>query len=556
MPRRSRAGALRPRQSGPLGEYHGKRDFGVTPEPEGAPRAVPGRSFVVQKHAARQLHYDFRLEMEGVLRSWSIPKGPSLDPRDKRLAVETEDHPVEYGDFEGVIPAGEYGGGSVAIWDRGTWEPSGDAVAGYRKGALRFELHGQKLRGGFVLARMDKPQSSKPTWLLMKSRDEFAREGGQAIVEERPESVASGRTIEDVAAARDEPRPESLEGAVRQARPVFVAPALATLTTTAPEGDDWLHEMKFDGYRILALVVDGQARLFSRNGKDWTGSLAPVADAVAALGLRQALVDGEAAVLLPDGTTSFQALQNRMSAEGPGELAYFAFDLLHLDGFDLRPVALDARKALLRQLLASRAQGGVGVIRYSEHVEGRGGDFFESACRQGLEGIVSKRRKAPYRSGRGFDWVKVKCLLEQEVVIGGMTAPTGARVGLGALLVGVHDEAGRLRYAGKVGTGFTDASLRELRERLGERKVAQSPFSDRVPGAGKVTWTRPDLVAQVAFTEWTDDGRMRHPSFRGLRADKPAREVVRERPVASGTDPAPKAGTGRNPSKCRRAGRG
>jgi bifunctional non-homologous end joining protein LigD len=550
MPRRSRAtGGTRPRQAGPLGEYHRKRDFGVTPEPRGAPSGAAGRSFVVQKHAARQLHYDFRLEMDGVLRSWSVPKGPSLDPRDKRLAVETEDHPVEYGEFEGVIPAGEYGGGSVAIWDRGTWEPQADASEGYRKGALRFRLQGEKLRGGFVLARMKKPKESKPTWLLIKSRDEFAREGGAGIIDERPESVATGRTVEDIAAARDRvwhsnrerpakmsdvARPAALDGAVRQARPVFVPPALATLTVSAPEGDGWLHEMKFDGYRILALVVDGEVRLLSRNGKDWTAALAEVAGAVEALGLRHALVDGEAAVLLPDGTTRFQALQNRMSESGPGELVYFVFDLLHLDGYDLRPVALEARKRRLRELLATRPDAArAGIVRYSDHLEGRGAEFFESACRRKLEGIISKRRAAPYRSGRGLDWLKVKCLLEQEVVIGGMTPPAGSRVGLGALLVGVHDESGRLRYAGKVGTGFTDASLRELRARLGERTAPESPFSDRVPGAGKVTWARPDLVAQVAFTEWTNDGRMRHPSFRGLRADKPAREVVRERPLAA-----------------------
>jgi bifunctional non-homologous end joining protein LigD len=317
----------------------------------------------------------------------------------------------------------------------------------------------------------------------------------------------------------------------REAHPRYVAPELATLVDSVPEGAQWLHETKFDGYRILGLVEDGKARLLSRNGKDWTARLPGVKEGLEALGVSRALVDGEAAALLPDGRTRFQALQNRLSADEPVELVYFAFDLLHLEGYDLRGAPLEARKALLERLVGRDAGG---VVRYSAHVGGQGAAFFRVACERGLEGIVCKRRDAPYRSGRGRDWLKVKCQLEQEVVIGGMTAPAGSRVGLGALLVGVHDEGGRLRYAGKVGTGFTDASLRELEARLREREAPASPFAERVPGASSVTWTRPELVAEVSFTEWTNDGRMRHPSFRGLREDKDPREVVREVPSSAG----------------------
>jgi bifunctional non-homologous end joining protein LigD len=571
-----------------LREYRRKRDFEVTPEPRGATVAGKRRSFVIQKHAASRLHYDFRLEMEGVLRSWSIPKGPSLDPRDKRLAVQTEDHPVEYADFEGVIPEGEYGGGAVAIWDRGQWEPVGDAEEDYRKGALKFLLHGSKLRGRFVLARIGGHKSGERSWLLIKQRDEWARAGEPKIVDERPESVVSGRTVDEIAADRDhvwhsnrppidetrrrsarrlaplpaaahEPagaesellRPETLPGARRQSTPRFVPPELATLVDSAPDGLEWLHELKYDGYRIVSLLAGGRVQLWSRSGKDWTARLRPVAASLEQLEVGQALFDGEVAVVLPDGTTRFQVLQNVLSQRDRGQLVYFVFDLLHLDGYDLRAAPLVRRKDLLQRLLAHGAgEAEAPVVRYSAHIEGHGPEFFRSACQRGLEGIVCKRLSADYQSGRSRDWLKVKCLLEQEVVIGGMTPPKGSRVGLGALLVGVHDDAGRLRYAGKVGTGFTDASLRELRERLGQRVQRTSPFVDRVPSAARATWTRPDLVAEVAFTEWTNDGRMRHPSFHGLREDKLAREVVRERPLrvaetaagecppSHGTDPA------------------
>jgi bifunctional non-homologous end joining protein LigD len=546
-----------------LEDYRRKRDFSVTPEPRGTERDAKDRSFVVQKHAASRLHYDFRLGMEGVLKSWAVPKGPSLDPADKRLAMETEDHPLEYGDFEGVIPEGEYGGGASAIWDRGTWEPVGDPHKDYRKGSMKFKLHGEKLRGGFALVKIkgrDRRDAVK-SWLLIKEKDEYARPGSN-VVEALPDSVVTGRSVEQVAADRDRvwssnretksapPRaarelsPKDVPGARRAALPEFVTPQLATLVESAPEGGDWLHEMKFDGYRILCRVDDGRARLLSRQANDWTDRFSTIARAAGRLPARQALIDGEVAVVLPDGTTSFQALQNLMSGEGPGELVYFVFDLLHLDGYDLTRGPLERRKALVRDLLA-----GVGnaALRYSEHVVGSGPEFFKEACGLALEGIVCKRRDAPYRPGRSRDWLKVKCHKEQEVVIGGYTSPQGSRVGLGALLVGLHDRDGRLVYAGKVGTGFDDATLRDLEERLRRLEQKTSPFAGPVPGASKAHWVRPELVAQVAFGEWTSDGRMRHPSFRGLREDKPAREVVRERPdpaaTAKETAAPPKAAT-------------
>jgi bifunctional non-homologous end joining protein LigD len=534
------------REGKQLREYRRKRDFSSTPEPSGGETtSSDGRSFVVQKHAASRLHYDFRLEMEGVLRSWAVPKGPSLDPADKRLAVQTEDHPVEYGDFEGVIPEDEYGAGPVVLWDRGRWEPEGDAVRGYRAGRLKFRLHGEKLRGSWALVKTrgrDRRDAGR-SWLLFKLADGEARRGVD-IVGSRPESVASGRTLDEVATGtgpRSRParakRPAESKDAAAKAKatkvktsplPDFVEPELATLTDEAPAGDEWLHEMKFDGYRILCRVDEGRVRLLSRRENDWTDRLPNLVRAASALPVRRALLDGEIAVVLPGGHTSFQALQNLMSGAREGRFHYFAFDLLHLDGEDLAPAPLEERKRRLSALLAG---GGTEPIVYSDHVVGSGPAFYAETCGKGLEGIVSKRRDAVYRPGRGRDWLKVKCRHEQEVVIGGYTAPQGSRVGLGALLVGVHDEQGRLQYAGKVGTGFSEATLGELTRRLKSLEQPDRPFASSPPGAGRAHWVRPELVAQVAFGEWTSDGRMRHPSFLGLREDKTAREVVREKPV-------------------------
>jgi bifunctional non-homologous end joining protein LigD len=538
-----------------LREYHRKRDFAITPEPRGEEGRTEGRSFCVQKHAATRLHYDFRLEMEGVLRSWAVPKGPSYDPADKRLAMHTEDHPLEYGGFEGVIPEGQYGGGTVLLWDRGTWEPLEDPHKGYRSGKLKFRLRGEKLNGGWTLVKIRgrDARDDEKSWLLIKETDETARPAATfEVTEAMPLSVATGRDMDTIARERDavweskvvdkpgrggrwrpktagrkaaEVNPANLRGARKGPVPRTLRPQLATLVTEPPEGGGWLHELKFDGYRILGRVQGGRARLISRNGNDWTGNFPSLAAALEALPLSQGVIDGEVAVLQPDGTTSFQALQNALSARAQGELVYFAFDLPYLDGYDLTRARLEDRKAALDALLA----GAGSAVRYSAHVVGSGREFFDNACRMRLEGIVSKRRDAPYEPRRGGSWLKVKCLRRQEVVIGGWTDPSGARTGLGALLVGVHERGAGLTFAGKVGTGFTEKVLRDLHRRLGAIEQASSPFSPKPKGVGAAHWVKPELVAEVAFTEWTGDGKMRHPSFQGLRGDKPPQEVVRER---------------------------
>jgi len=561
----------------PLREYARKRDFTRTPEPRGRPHGARSgaAAFVIQKHAASRLHWDFRLELDGVLKSWAVPKGPSLDPADKRLAMHVEDHPVEYGDFEGVIPAGEYGGGTVMLWDRGTWTPVGDAREGYRKGSLKFRLDGERLQGGWALVRMRgrSERDGDRTWLLIKEKDGAARAGWDAgKIEGKAKSVASDRTMEQIAAAKDRvwhakdapwegpsappaagaraarAKPATAARAARAkpaaapatrgragALPRFVPPELATLVSEAPEGNEWLHEIKFDGYRILARLEDGRVRLMSRNDKDWTARLPEVAEAVARLPARRALIDGEVVVLQPDGTSSFQALQNLMQGERRGELAYMVFDLLHVDGRDLTGLPLEERKAALGELVGEKASG---TVRYSAHVVGGGVEFLRQACRLHLEGAVAKRRDAPYRSGRGRDWLKVKCGRRQEVVIGGFTRGEGSRVGLGALLVGVR-EGPRLVFAGKVGTGFDAKSLRALTSRLEKLERRDSPF-DPAPRIAGARWVKPELVAEVAFTEWTSDGKMRHPSFQGLREDKPPTEVRREVETA----PSARAGDG------------
>jgi len=521
-----------------LREYRRKRDFKATPEPSGrsrrgARRARPaGRAFVVQKHAASHLHYDFRLELDGTLKSWAVPKGPSLDPADKRLAMQVEDHPIEYGGFEGTIPKGEYGGGTVLLWDRGTWEPAGDPQKSYRDGNLKFALRGRKLRGSWALVRMHGRQrgAGKRSWLLIKERDAEARTGASArVVETRPKSVSTGRTLERIAKPKDRPREP---GPTRKARasslPRFIQPQLATLVDAAPTGDAWLHEMKYDGYRILARIARGKVTLESRNGNDWTEKFPAIVHAATRLPLDQAMLDGEVAVLLPDGTTSFQALQNALSGTHAGRLVYMVFDLLHLDGSDLTGARLENRKAELAALFR-KAGKAAEPLRYSDHVVGGGPQVFAKACRLGLEGIVSKRRDAVYRGTRSRDWLKVKCSKRQEIVIGGYTEPAGTRVGLGALLGGVH-EGGRLVYAGKIGTGFSDRTLRDLKASLAARERSSCPFAERPSGVGRAHWVKPDLVAEVSFSEWTDDGRMRHPAFLGLRKDKAAASVVRERP--------------------------
>jgi bifunctional non-homologous end joining protein LigD len=543
----------RPRTARRLAEYARKRDFERSPEPRESAgedaRAGAGLRFVVQQHAARRMHFDFRLEWDGVLKSWAVPKGPHLDPREKRMAVEVEDHPLAYADFEGVIPQGEYGGGAVSIWDRGHWTPLGDAERGLVDGKLDFTLAGKKLHGRWHLVRM-RPRArdrGKRTWLLIKGADDAARSGEQAEVTARePRSVESGRALAAIARAADRewrggraeaaPRPlAELPAHVRRAAlPRVLAPQLATLVDAPPAGDDWLHELKLDGYRVLARLERGRAQLVTRSGKDWTQAFAGVAAALARLPVQTALLDGEVVALDAAGRSDFQRLQRALKS-GREPLTYYAFDLLHLEGYDLRGAPQLERKRALAELLA-RAPGASGV-RLSEHTAGDGAAFLRAACGAGAEGVVSKRASAPYRGARTRAWVKVKCGRRQEFVIVGFTAPKGTRVAFGALLLGVYDDAGALQYVGKVGTGFDGALLASLGAQLRARVRARPPVANARDAQRDATWVAPELVAEVSFTEWTADGRVRHPAFVALRADKPAREIRRERP-----EPAPDSG--------------
>ena len=490
-----------------LEQYRRKRDFERTPEPEGDRRGVGERDegvFVVHEHHARNLHYDLRLEHDGVLQSWAVPKGPSREKGEKRLAIRVEDHPLEYGDFEGVIPEGEYGGGTIMLWDRGTWHPTRRT-----RGRIDFELRGSKLRGTWTLTRMREDDQ----WLLIKRGEDG---GPPSVPDDR--SVATGRTVEQIARG-DLPRRPAIEGARQGPLPRDPRPQLATRVDRPSSGDGWLHEIKFDGYRILARVDEDSVRLISRNGKDWTDRFPEIARRLA--DLPPALLDGEMVALTSDGTSSFRRLQEALATRRTGDLVYHVFDLLHLDGLDLRPVALRDRKRALADLITPIADP---HVRYTDHLQGRGPEFFERACRLGLEGVVSKRAEAEYRPGRHRGWTKAKCVRDDEFVVGGYTRPSGARRHFGALLLGTHDEEGRLRYAGKVGTGFGEAQLRSLGERLHELERGRSPFIDP-PSARGVRWVEPELVVRVEFTEWTREGRLRHPVFQGLREDKDPGEV-------------------------------
>ncbi len=553
-----------------LREYRRKRDFTRTPEPAGgaAPAAAgEGPLYVIQKHAARRTHYDFRLELDGVLKSWAIPKGPSLDPQQKRLAVEVEDHPVEYGGFEGVIPKGEYGGGTVMIWDRGWWEPVGDAAKSLAEGELKFILHGAKLQGRFVLVRLKPREGDKATnWLLIKERDETAIPGSNTrVVDELPDSASSGRDMATIAKDADRvwrsgsgevtvpplPDPAAIAGAVRAAAPARLQPQLATAAAQAPPGDDWLHEIKFNGYRMLAHIGRGKTRLMSRNALDWTAKFPELAAALAGLRVRDAILDGEVVHIAENGATSFGGLQNALAEGKTASLVYMAFDLLHLDGWNLCGAKLIDRKAVLKALLPPDAP----TLRYGDHQLGRGPEFLASVCRFGLEGIVSKRPESRYRSGRGTLWLKVKCVASEDLIVVGWTDPEGERVGFGALLLGYHTKKGGLVYAGRVGTGFSLKMLEALRRRLdGMARKKPTVALPEDMSAREVHWVEPKLVAEVKFDVWTGDGILRHAAFLGLREDKSSDEVVLDPATAERRDsggrsapPAPRVSpTGRD----------
>ncbi len=546
-----------------LDVYRQKRDFKTTSEPRGKKAQKSGNSFVIQKHDATRLHYDFRLEMDGVLKSWAVTRGPSLVPSDKRLAVHVEDHPLAYGDFEGTIPKGEYGGGTVIVWDRGTWEPIGDARKAYAKGHLEFTLDGEKLHGRWHLVRMHgKPGEKRENWLLIKGDDEFAvAEGEDDLLEKRPQSVKTGRDIADVAGeepgwssktgrirksskakkqekaaeveetATKAPDPSDMKGARKGKLPDFLPPTLATLASAPPAGERWLHEIKFDGYRLQARIEAGRVKLLTRSGLDWTKKFGKaVPEALRDLPFGTAILDGELVVETGTGASDFSALQADLSAGRDDRFTFYLFDLLYLDGYDLTGLPLEQRKRLLEKLVP----GAEGPLRYSGHFDENGALVLRHACRLSLEGVVSKLRDAPYRAGRSKSWIKSKCSARQEFVIGGYVPSTVSRKAIGSLVLGVYNK-GELEPVGRVGTGFSALVAEDIFKRLSRIRTEESPFGRKLTAeeARQARYVRPELVAEVEFRAWTADGHLRHASFRGLREDKPPQEVVAEMPKST-----------------------
>ncbi len=564
--------------------YKSKRDFSITSEPaEGGQPGADALTFVIQKHWASRLHYDFRLELDGTMKSWAVPKGPSYDTHDKRMAVHVEDHPISYADFEGTIPEKQYGAGKVIIWDKGTWKPDGDPQQGYAKGNLKFELHGHKMHGRWVLVRMKGRGEKQEPWLLFKEKDDYTRPAEEfSVVDEMPDSVKSlpmpgtnaklparvkakaadeavapaakkGRATKAkvthdappvakfaktasgaakakagaAAAARDASLPA---GVVEAPLPKDFAPELATLVDRAPtHPEEWVFEVKFDGYRMLARIESGEVQLITRNNNDWTGKLGPLQQEIAGMGLPDGWYDGEIVVHDAQGRPNFGLLQLAFDGSNGVDIAYFLFDAPYLGGYDLRKVAVVDRRALLEAALTQARPSD--KVRFSAEFGTDPEGLVVAACKIGLEGVIGKRRDSHYVSRRSPDWIKLKCGQRQEFVIAGYTDPKGSRTGVGALLLGTYDKEGVLRYAGNVGSGFNAESLRDVTARLKALDTDLSPFPPRsVPGR-KHHWVKPELMAEVSFSEWTSAGAVRHPVFQGMRTDKPAKGITRELPA-------------------------
>ncbi|MCR5867260.1 DNA ligase D [Aquincola sp. J276] len=540
----------------PLARYNAKRNFQRTAEPAGLPapqqEAPRPLAYVIQKHWASRLHYDFRLELDGVLLSWAVPKGPSFDPAVKQMAIQVEDHPLAYGSFEGTIPKGQYGAGTVIVWDQGSWEPVGDARAGLQRGKLLFKLHGQKLAGLWELVRISKPGSDdkQPQWMLFKKRgDAWARPTAEYdVISALPDSVVT-HPLGLLEQHDDGP---DLSAARRATLPARLAPQLATLAAappaTGPDALQWVAESKFDGYRMLARIQRGAVRLITRNGHDWSDRLPGLVAAVQALGIEAAWLDGEIVVMNDAGVPDFNRLQNAIDdGRGAQHIVYFVFDLPYLGDQDLRAVPLRHRRAVLQALMAERADRAGTQVQFSQAFDAPPAQLLAAACRIGLEGVILKQADAPYVSGRTETWLKLKCQHRQEFVVVGFTDRAGARAEVGSLLLAYHEApdggraAGALRSAGSVGTGWSTSTARELHQMLLALETSQPAIDPATvkPGrwsrrtAGSERWVRPELVVEVAFAEWTPEGHVRHATFRGVRSDKPAREIRREQATAS-----------------------
>jgi bifunctional non-homologous end joining protein LigD len=527
----------------PLARYWAKRNFAVTSEPRGssADASSSTLAFVVQKHAATRLHYDFRLEWGGVMWSWAVPRGPSYDPTDKRMAIHTEDHPLSYNSFEGTIPPRQYGAGTVIVWDNGTWEPAVDPVQGLKDGKLVFTLHGHKLHGMWELVRIAKPGDKQDAWLLFKKRDRYARARNEYdVLQALPDSVIA-KPLKKVPGARP-------QGAVKAPLPRTLAPQLASLASAAPTSPDWSWEIKLDGYRVMARVEAGRATLITRGGHDWSARMPALVQAVESLGLGSAWLDGEIVVMHREtGTPDFNALQNAFDRRRTDAIEYFLFDLPYFEGYDLRKVALEQRRELLKEVLAEHPHA---RLRYSATFDADAASLLESARRMGLEGLIAKRKDAPYESRRTQTWLKLKNKLRQEFVVAGYTDRSSGEAQIGSLLLGVHDDGGKLVYVGNVGTGWDAATAAALKERLAKIEVKASPFGTEplresrwaVRDAAARHWVQPSLVAEVEFSEWTPEAQVRHAKFLALRSDKEATMVKRERSVMPSGPALVKAG--------------